>query len=68
MSFLNAPGYGEMAVAEHMRHEQGSPQDQLALRDIFGALMRRVVGGVRGRGRGVDHADIAEQKHAFPWD
>src|SRR4029450_1277459 len=60
---------GETAVPEHMRHEQGSPQDHLALRHIFGsALMCRMVGGVRGRGSGIDHADIAEQKHALPWD
>src|SRR5262245_61289185 len=60
---------GEMAVPEHMCHEQGRPQDQLALRHIFGsALMGRMVGGVRGRGSSIDHADIAEQKHALPRD
>src|SRR5262245_40281892 len=60
---------GEMAVAKHVRHEQGSSQDQFALRHIFGrTLMCRMVGGVRGRGSGVDHADITEQKYAFPWD
>src|SRR5262245_49781802 len=30
--------------------------------------MRRVVGRVCSRSCSVDHADIAEQKHAFPWD
>src|SRR5215831_12641410 len=59
----------EMAVPEHMRHEQSSPQDQFALRHIFGRpLMRRMVGGVRSRGCGVDHADITEQKYPLPWD
>src|SRR5712691_11725551 len=62
-------GMGEMTVPKHLRHEQGSPKDQLALRHIFGrTLMRSVVGGVRGRGSGVDHADIAEQKYTLPWD
>src|SRR5215510_7473561 len=60
---------GEMAVPEHMCQEQGSPQHQLALRHILcSALMCRMVGGVRGRGRGIDHADIAEQKHTLPRD
>ena len=58
----------QMGVPEHMRHQQRSSQDELALRHIFGrALMGRMVGGVRGLSSGVDHADIAEQKHALPW-
>src|SRR5262249_48569069 len=62
-------GMGEMAVPEHMRHEQGSPQDQFTLRHIFGCtLMRRMVGRVRGRGSGVDHADITKQKYTLPWN
>ena len=60
-------GVGQLGIPQGLGHEQGHPQDELALGQVLG---RALVGGVHrrvgGEGRAVDERDVAEQEHPLP--